>query len=94
MMLLSKNHLQCTVVVVCRMKFSFIVVCMDPPPIIVGMPGDITGATPPYVINDVITYSCAPTYFLVGMDESTCSGAPDYEWSLTGNNLPRCVAGD
>ena len=56
----------------------------------IGTPGNITGS-PPYEGNEVITYTCATNYTLYGLDENICSGAPDYTWNLTKNNLPTCL---
>ena len=62
--------------------------------ITIGMAGPIMGATAPYQPGDTITYSCARGYFLIGMRESTCGGAPSFEWSLSENNVPRCMRGE
>ena len=66
---------------------------MTPPAMTTGMAGPIIGATAPYQPGDIITYSCAQGYILIGMTESMCGEAPNFEWSLMGNDLPRCIRG-
>ena len=66
---------------------------MDPPPITDGLPEPITGATAPYALNDVITYSCATNYVLDGMRTNVCLGPPSFEWLLMENDVPRCIRG-
>ena len=72
--------------------------CMDPPLITVGMAGDImmSGmvATPPYTAGTVVTYTCQPGWRLVGMDMSVCQGAPTFDWTLIGSDIPICVRGE
>ena len=58
--------------------------------ITVGTAEPISGASPPYDTNDIITYSCASDFLLVGSDQSACSGAPNFQWSLMGMDVPRC----
>ena len=64
--------------------------CLTPPIVSVGIPDNIIG-NPPYGDNDTITYTCSINYTLHGTIENVCTGAPHYNWSITGSDLPTCL---
>ena len=62
---------------------------MSPPVISVGTPGIIIG-NPPYDFNETVTYTCATSYTIGGTADNICSGPPNYNWTLSGSDLPSC----
>ena len=64
--------------------------CSSPPLIVVGISGSIIG-NPPYEANETITYTCVTNYTIEGTAENKCTGPPDFNWTVTGSDLPSCL---
>ena len=61
--------------------------CFPPPHIENGI---ANGPPGPYRPGAMITYICSQGFRTNNIVESTCSGEPNFEWSLMGSNLPIC----